>query len=78
MVEALAAIKVPLLVIQSTTMGANNRRAAIQPGETSPWLDLVRRCAPAARIEILTGLGHFPHLEAPDQVNKLLTGFIKP
>ena len=77
MERALAAVKVPLLVIQSTYLNAERRRVALKPGENSPWLDLVRRQAPQAQVEIVSGVGHFPQLEAPEQVNKLLSGLIK-
>ena len=73
MERALAAVKVPMLVIQSTYLNTGRKRVALKPGETTPWLDLVRRQAPQARIEIVTGTGHFPQLEAPEQVNKLLS-----
>ena len=77
MERALAAVKVPLLVIQSTYLNAERKRVALKAGETTPWLDLVRRNVPQAQIEIVPGVGHFPQLEVPEQVNKLLSGFIK-
>jgi pimeloyl-ACP methyl ester carboxylesterase len=77
MERALAAVKVPMLVIQSTYLNAERKRVAIKPGETSPWLDMVRRHAPQAEIELVTGVGHFPQLEAPEQVNDLLSGLIE-
>ena len=76
MERALAAVKVPLLVIQSTYLNAERKRVAIKAGESTPWLDMVRRHAPHAQIEIITGVGHFPQLEAPEQVNKLLSALI--
>ena len=76
MARALAAVKVPLLAIQSTNLNAERKRVALKPGETSPWLDMVRRHAPHSRIEIIPGVGHFPQLEAPEQVNKLLSGLV--
>jgi pimeloyl-ACP methyl ester carboxylesterase len=76
MEQALAAVKVPLLVIQSTYLTAERKRVALKPGDTTPWLDLVRRNAPQARIEIVSGVGHFPQIEAADQVNRLLEGLI--
>jgi pimeloyl-ACP methyl ester carboxylesterase len=76
MERALAAVKVPLLVIQSTYLNAERKRVALKDGETTPWLDMVRRQAPQALIEIIPGVGHFPQLEAPDQVNELLSGLI--
>ena len=76
MERALAAVRVPLLVIQSTYLNAERKRVALRPGETSPWLELVRRHAPHARIEIVPGVGHFPQLEAAQRVNNLLSGLV--
>ena len=73
--SALAAIRVPLMVIQSTTMNPERVRVARAPGDTSPWLDLVKSRAPGARIEIVPGVGHFPQLEATAHVNALLEDF---
>jgi pimeloyl-ACP methyl ester carboxylesterase len=77
MAQALAAVKVPLLLIQTTNVNAGGTRVALKAGETTPWLDLVRRQAPQARIEIIPGVGHFPQLETPDRVNELLAGLIE-
>ncbi len=74
MEQALAAVKLPLLVIQSTYLNAERKRVALKPGESTPWFELVRRHAPQARIEIVPGAGDFPQLEAPQLVNKLLSG----
>jgi pimeloyl-ACP methyl ester carboxylesterase len=76
MERALAAVKVPLLAIQSTNLNAERRRVALKAGETTPWLDIVRRNAPHARIEIIPGVGHFPQLEVPERVNGLLQELI--
>jgi pimeloyl-ACP methyl ester carboxylesterase len=76
MERALAAVKVPMLVIQSTYLNAERKRVALKPGESSPWLDLVRKQAPRAQVEIVTGVGHFPQLEAAERVNKLLSELI--
>ncbi len=72
MERALSAVKVPLLVIQSTQINAERLRVPLKAGESTSWLELVRQCAPAARIEIVTGVGHFTQLEAPDRVNRLI------
>ena len=76
MERALAGVKIPLLAIQSTYLNAERKRVPVKAGETTPWLDMVRRHGPQARIEIITGVGHFPQLEAPEQVNKLLSGLV--
>lgn len=72
MERALAGVKAPLLVIQSTSVNAQRVRVPLKPGETTPWLDLVRARAPQARIEIVAGSGHFPQLEAAEAVNRLI------
>lgn len=77
MEQALAAAKVPLLIVQTTTVNAEGRRVALKAGETTPWLDLVRRHTPLAQIAIIPGVGHFPQLEVPEQVNELLSGLIR-
>ena len=75
MEAALAAVRVPLMVIQSTMMNAERIRVSLSANQTSSWLDLVKTRAPTARIEIVTGAGHFPQLEAPEKINALLADF---
>ena len=74
---ALRAVRCPLLAIQSTTRDPLTlKRAPLKPGESSPWLDIVRDNLPRARIEVLAGVGHFPQLEAPGAVNRLIETFV--
>jgi pimeloyl-ACP methyl ester carboxylesterase len=75
MERALSGLRAPLMVIQSTTLNAARVRVPLERGQTSPWLDMVRRLVPAARIEIVPGVGHFPQLEAPGQVSRLIEDF---
>jgi pimeloyl-ACP methyl ester carboxylesterase len=76
MTGVLERVRVPLLVIQSTAMSPERGRVPLAPGGTSPWLDMVRRRAPHAAIEIVPGAGHFVMLEQPDRVNAAIAGFI--
>lgn len=69
---ALATVRVPLIVIQSTTVNAERKRVSLNTGETTPWLDLVRSLVPSARIEVVPGIGHFTQIEAADRVNELI------
>jgi len=72
---ALAAVRSPLLAIQSTTRDAQLRRSPLKPGQTSPWLDLLREKCSDLKIEIVPGVGHFPQLEAADTVNRAIAEF---
>jgi pimeloyl-ACP methyl ester carboxylesterase len=72
---ALAAVRVPMLVIQSTTRDANWNRAPLKPGDTTPYLDLLKEKIKHIRIEIVPDTGHFTMLEAPETVNRLIREF---
>ena len=67
---AFAAIKAPVLAIQSTTRNAQLQRAPLKPGDTSPWLDYLK--SKGARVEIIPDTGHFTMLEQPQRVNELI------
>jgi pimeloyl-ACP methyl ester carboxylesterase len=74
---ALAAVRAPVLVIQTTTRDpATGKRGPMQAGQTSPWLELLRKSV-NAKIEVLPNLGHFPQLEAPERVNALIADFVR-
>ena len=72
---AFAALRAPVLAIQSTTRNAQLQRAPLKPGDTSPWIDYLR--SHGARVEIVPDTGHFTQLEAPDAVNRLIADFLK-
>ncbi len=73
---ALAAVRCPVLVIQSTTRDPTTlRRVALQPRQSSPSLDLLKERIKNAKIEVLPGTGHFAQLEAPERVNALIGEF---
>ena len=67
--EALKSVAVPVTVLQSTHLNEKRERVSLRPGETVPWLELVRDLVPHAQIEVVPGIGHFTMLEAPDVVN---------
>jgi pimeloyl-ACP methyl ester carboxylesterase len=74
---ALAAVQVPMLVIQSTTRDANWNRAPLERGDTTPYLDLLKQKVKQVRIEIVPDTGHFTMLEAPAAVDRLIEGFVR-
>jgi pimeloyl-ACP methyl ester carboxylesterase len=73
---AFAALHVPVLAIQSTTRNEQLQRTALKPGDTSPWLDFLKKF-PNVKTEIVPDTGHFTQLEAPQQVNRLIEEFCR-
>ena len=43
-----------------------------KPGMRVPWIELVERVVPGARAEVVSGVGHFTMLEAPDAVSTVI------
>jgi len=72
---ALAAVRAPLMVIQSTWINPERKRLPLTEGQSSAWLDLIKSQLPTAVIHVVPGAGHFPQLEAPGRVNRLLAEF---
>ncbi|MBV8030462.1 MAG: alpha/beta hydrolase [Betaproteobacteria bacterium] len=73
---ALDAVRSPVLAIQSTTRDPTTlRRTSLKPGETSPWLKLLRKKLGRLPVEVIPGVGHFTQLDAPERVNTLIREF---
>jgi pimeloyl-ACP methyl ester carboxylesterase len=72
---ALAAVRVPLLAIQSTKRNAALQRAMLEPGESSPYLDLITSTVPGSKVAVIPEVGHFTQLEAAEEVNRLIAEF---
>jgi len=72
---ALDCVTVPVLAIQATTMDTARERVSLQPGQSSPWLDLVRTHVPQAEIVTLLAAGHFPQIERSDEITAMIAGF---
>jgi pimeloyl-ACP methyl ester carboxylesterase len=78
MEAALAAVRVPLMAIQSTYIDPSSRkRAPLAPGQSTPFLDLIAAKVAGSRIEVLAGVGHFAQIEAAGEVNRLIADFLK-
>ncbi len=69
---ALEAIRAPLAVVQSTWLDTGRRRIPLGPGESTPWVEEIRRMRPDARIELVPGAGHFTMLDAPEAVTRAI------
>lgn len=73
-IETLEGIRVPTLVMQSTAI-EQGKRVPLKPGMTTPFMNLVARAVPRARLTVIPGCAHFPMFEAPDAVNRALLDF---
>ena len=73
--SALDSVRVPLLAIQSTTLDTARERVSLEPGLSSPWLELVRAHVPQATIKMLSGSSHFPQIERADEITALIADF---
>ncbi len=76
MEETLSRVAVPVFVLQSTALNVERRRVTLKEGETTPWIELVRKLVPAAQVHVLPGIGHFSMLEAPSQINRMIEQFV--
>jgi pimeloyl-ACP methyl ester carboxylesterase len=74
--STIGSIRAPTLIVQSTSIlsDATGERAFANLAPDSAWLRLWRD-HPYAKIELLSGVGHFCMLEDPNNVNRLLTTF---
>lgn len=73
---ALNSLRVPLLVLQSTYVNKEYQRFNADPRMTSPWFDVIARCVPSARIQIVDSASHFSMLDAADAVNRCIKTFL--
>lgn len=69
METVLDAVRVPVVVIQSTHIDESRQRVSLSAGDNTPWTQLVAERVAAARVEIIPGIGHFTMLEAPGEVS---------
>ncbi len=77
LVASLRSLTVPVMAIQTTATNAQRQRSSLQPGQSSPYLDLLRTEIPGVRIEIVADTGHFPQLDEPERTNALLDSFLR-
>ena len=75
--RVLAGLKVPVMAIQSAYLNAERKRLPLAKGQSSPWLDTVKKNVKNAGIEVISGVGHFPQIEAAQEVNRLIAAFVR-
>lgn len=75
--DVLAQIRVPVLAIQTTRIDETGARVSMRPGESSPYLDLLREKIAGVAVEVVGDVGHFPQLETPGVVNQSIASFVE-
>lgn len=75
--QALANLKVPLGAIQTTYTNVDGKRVSMAANETTPYLDMLRRLVPGAKIDVIADTGHFPQLEKIAETNAIIERFLK-
>jgi pimeloyl-ACP methyl ester carboxylesterase len=73
--DVLQHITIPALVLQSTFLNADLKRAPIRAGMTTPWMDLVASSVQKSEAKIIPGAGHFAMIEAAPAVNDAIHTF---
>jgi pimeloyl-ACP methyl ester carboxylesterase len=71
---SLGNLRVPVMAIQTTYSNERRERRSMTPGQTTPYLDMLRARTPSVRIEIIEDTGHFPQIDEPDN-HALLNSF---
>jgi pimeloyl-ACP methyl ester carboxylesterase len=73
---SLAALRVPVMALQSTYSNEKRERMTMREGQSSPYLEMLRTHVPSARIEIVPDTGHFPQLDESARTNALIDDFL--
>ncbi|KAF2173145.1 hypothetical protein M409DRAFT_17091 [Zasmidium cellare ATCC 36951] len=67
----------PVLNIQSSDIGAENQRIPMREGQVSRWMAFLGERVPRARQVVVEGSGHFPHVDRPEVIARLVTEFMR-
>lgn len=73
---SMTSLRVPVMALQATYANEQRDRQSMSPGQTSPYLEMIRAAIPDARVETISDTGHFPQLDEPDETNRLIAAFV--
>jgi pimeloyl-ACP methyl ester carboxylesterase len=73
---SLASLRVPVMALQATYTNEKRERRPLEEGQTTPYLDMVRKTVPAAGIEIIPDTGHFPQIDEAERANAAIDRFL--
>ena len=66
-------IKIPIAVVQSTTVDSQQNRRCLNKDEMTPYLSMLQEVMPQATITIVPNTGHFTQLDAATEVNNVIS-----
>jgi pimeloyl-ACP methyl ester carboxylesterase len=72
--EAVRGLKCPLHVVQSTYLVYGRSRKILEPGDNTPFFDMIREIVPDIKIDMIR-TGHFSMLEEPGKVTAAIESF---
>jgi pimeloyl-ACP methyl ester carboxylesterase len=75
--RVVASVKVPMLAVQTTYTNPEGKRVSMDAGQSTPYLDFLRRAKPDVLIEVMPDTGHFPQLERPAETNAIIESFLR-
>jgi hypothetical protein len=64
-----------VLVLQATYLTSELKRAPIQAGMTTPWMDVVSQLAAKPEALFIANSGHFPMIDATEATNREIGKF---
>jgi len=73
---SLASLRLPVLAVQSTWTNEKRERASLRPGQSSPYLDMLRATVRNVQVVVIPDTGHFPQLDAQAATSEALAGFV--
>ena len=73
---SLAGVKAPVMALQATFSNEKRERKPMVKGQMTPYLEMVRRAQPKARLEVVADTGHFPQLDEAAETNALIESFV--
>jgi len=76
LVSTLASLRVPVMAVQATYSNERRERMPLRPGQSTPYLDMLRAQLPEVRVEIVEDTGHFPQLDESARMNELIASFV--
>ena len=73
---ALTQIKVPIQIIQATTVDAARTRVPLAPGKAAAWAASVSTLLPQAELRVISTASHFVMIEAAEDTTLMIREFV--